>query len=178
VHLAAEADASRAHGALIDAIDQAAARQRGAEAPLDRKQLARTLEQLHATLVEYAAGSRDMFAFVMTGGALRVVHLGNRSDIASAVGQLRDLLRDSEAPASDVRAAAERLAGLVLWPLGRDFAAKRIIFVPTMPCIPCRSPCCRGRPGRRATRCAARGDGCYSLGVVSHERAHRGRRAP
>ena len=130
VQLAAQADASRGRGALIDAIDQAAVRERSVAAPLDRKQLTQTLEQVQATLVEYAAGSRDMFAFVVTGGALHVVHLGDRREIASAAEQLRDLLRDTEAPAGDVRAAAARLARLVLWPLGRNLAAKRIIFVP------------------------------------------------
>jgi CHAT domain-containing protein/tetratricopeptide (TPR) repeat protein len=115
---------------LIDKLDAAALRERNTEDPFDQQQLTRTLEQLHATLVEYAVGTRDMFAFVVNEGGLHVVRLGDRRTIASAAAELHDRLLDAEAPQGDVRATAERLAALVLWPLSTQLSSKRIIFVP------------------------------------------------
>jgi CHAT domain-containing protein len=130
VHITAQTDTSQARSTLIDQIDSAARRESGVTEPLDRVQLMRTLKQLNATLVEYAVGSTDMFAFVIYGGGARVVRLGDSRDIANAAANLRDRLHDTETPASDVRAAAQRLARLVLWPIREFLTGRRIVFVP------------------------------------------------
>ncbi len=115
---------------LIDAIGNAAERQTTTTDAVDSTLLEKTLTRLDATLVEYSVGSRDMFAFVLDAGTLSVVHLGDRVEISNAVSDLRERLRDSESAASDVRAAAQRLARLVIWPLGGRVSGRRIIFVP------------------------------------------------
>jgi CHAT domain-containing protein/tetratricopeptide (TPR) repeat protein len=115
---------------LIDAIDRIAVREGGPAQPFDRTQLARTLKQLDATLVEYASGSNGMLAFIVSGEHAQVFHLGDASDIARATAQLRDRLRDTEAPPGDVREAAQALARLVLWPLTPHLRDGRIVVVP------------------------------------------------
>ncbi|HEY6927030.1 MAG TPA: hypothetical protein VI653_26370, partial [Steroidobacteraceae bacterium] len=102
---------------LIDQIEQVALRDNGPVQPFDRAQLARTLKQLGATLVEYASGSNGMLAFIVNGAQLQVVHLGDTREITRATTQLRDLLRDTDAPPAEVREAAQGLARLVLWPI-------------------------------------------------------------
>ena len=116
--------------ALIDRLDAAALRERKAEAPFDQQQLAQTLSQLHATLVEYAVGSRDMFAFVMNESGLHVIRLGDRQMVSTAAADLHDRLLDAESPQSEIRASARRLAQIVLWPIRTQLEAKRVIFVP------------------------------------------------
>ncbi|MDB6043353.1 MAG: hypothetical protein JWM63_1904 [Gammaproteobacteria bacterium] len=130
VHITAADDTSEAQTALIDQIGGAARRENGVTEPLDRLQLTRTLRQLDATLVEYAVGSHDMFAFIVGANGTRVVRLGDSREIASASADLRDRLRDAEAAPSDVRVAAGRLARLVLWPLTGFLTTQRIVFVP------------------------------------------------
>jgi CHAT domain-containing protein len=115
---------------LIDAIENASLEQAGDPEPLDRERLSQTLGKLNATLVEYAAGSQDMFAFVLGEHGLRVVRLGKRAEIASAAAELRDLLRDGETPAASVRSAAARVARAALWPLRAELTGRRLIFVP------------------------------------------------
>jgi CHAT domain-containing protein/tetratricopeptide (TPR) repeat protein len=115
---------------LIDKLDEAALRERQAEDPFDQQQLTLTLNQLHATLVEYAVGTRNMFAFVVNESGLHVIRLGERQKIASAAAELHDRLLDAEAPQSEVRESARRLAELVLWPISTQLSGKRIIFVP------------------------------------------------
>ena len=115
---------------LIEKLDEAALRERTPEDPLDQQKLTATLSQLHATLVEYAVGTRDMFAFVVNESGLHVMRLGDRQKIANAAAQLHDRLLDAEAPQSEVREAARRLAELVLWPLTTQLSGKRLIFVP------------------------------------------------
>jgi CHAT domain-containing protein/tetratricopeptide (TPR) repeat protein len=115
--------------ALIEAVDAAADHRRTASVPIDRNGLARTLSKLDATLVEYAAGSRDMFAFVVTAGEVSVVRLADRVAISSAASDLLEHLRDPETPAPTVRAAARRLASLILWPLQQHLTGHRVIFV-------------------------------------------------
>jgi CHAT domain-containing protein len=122
--------ASQTNSALIDAIDKLAARERGNEGIFDRAQLGRTLAQLNATLVEYASGSTAMLAFVISGNNIRVIRLGDRHEIERATAELRDLLRDTEAPASEVRIAAEALARLVWWPITPYLPQGRIVIVP------------------------------------------------
>jgi CHAT domain-containing protein len=116
--------------ALIDNIDQLAVREGGTGDPFDREALGRTLKQLDATLVEYASGPKEMLAFVIRENHVRVVHLGDSREIAQATAELRDLLRDTEAPTDEVRAAGQKLARLALWPITPYLAGGRIVFVP------------------------------------------------
>jgi CHAT domain-containing protein/tetratricopeptide (TPR) repeat protein len=129
-----DASAQSPRATLVDHLDAAALRERGSEQPFDRAQLARTLQQLDAALVEYAVGDRDMFAFVINDDITHVVRLGDKHKIAGAAADLHDRLRDAEAPVEEVKAAAARLAKLILWPLGHTLdnksARKRIVFVP------------------------------------------------
>lgn len=97
---------------------------------LDQQQLVPALHQLRATLVEYAMGSRDLFAFMADDHGLRVVRLGDRAAITSAAADLQDRLLNPEAPASEVRESARRLAELVLWPLTSQLAGDRLVIVP------------------------------------------------
>jgi CHAT domain-containing protein len=121
-------DSSRTR--LVDQLDAAARREKGAKQPFDRTQLTRTLEQLDATLVEYAVGERDMFAFVVNDDSTNVIRLGDKREIAAAAADLDDRLRDAETPASEVQAAARGLARLAFWPLRGTAFRSRIIFVP------------------------------------------------
>ena len=116
--------------ALIDALGAAAARDGTAPEMLDRQQLDATLRQLDATLIEYSLGSRHLFAFVLSGGALNVVKLASRDEISTATSRLRDVLRDPESPSSAVRDAAQSVARLIIWPLRDKITAQRIIVVP------------------------------------------------
>jgi CHAT domain-containing protein len=129
-----DARSQTSRAALVDHLDAAALRERGSEPPFDRAQLTRTLQQLNATLIEYAVGGRDMFAFVINDDTTHVVRLGAKREIAAAAADLHDRLRDTEAPVKEVNAAAARLAKLVMWPLtdalGGELARKRIVIVP------------------------------------------------
>jgi CHAT domain-containing protein len=116
--------------ALIDAIDRIALREGDHQQPIDRAQLAHTLKQLGATLVEYASGETGTLAFVVNSDHVQVVHLGDTGEIARVTAQLRDLLRDTEAPQEEVRQAAEALARLVLWPITPYLREGRIVVVP------------------------------------------------
>jgi CHAT domain-containing protein len=115
---------------LLDALAQEAMHEGLAEDPFDQQQLTRTLGQLKATLVEYSAGPRDMFAFIVNDSGLKVVRLGDRRRISAAAADLHDRLLDPEAPRSDIRSSARQLAELVLWPLTAQLGAKRLLFVP------------------------------------------------
>jgi CHAT domain-containing protein len=115
---------------LIDAIDKIALREGDHERPIDRAQLARTLKQLGATLVEYASGPTGTLAFVVNGDHVEVVNLGDTREIARATAQLRDRLRDTEAPPGEVREAAAALAHLVLWPITAFLKEGRVVVVP------------------------------------------------
>jgi CHAT domain-containing protein len=107
-----------------------ALRERKTEEPIDQQQLTQTLSQLHASLVEYAVGTSNMFAFVVNESGLHVTRLGDRQKIANAAAELHDRLLDAEAPPAEVRDSARRLAELVLWPLRAQLSGKRLIFVP------------------------------------------------
>lgn len=97
---------------------------------LDQQQLLPALRQLHATLVEYAIGTRDMFAFVADERGLRVVRLGDRGSITNAAADLHDRLLDPESPTNEVHDSARRLAELVLWPITSQLTDSRLIIVP------------------------------------------------
>lgn len=115
---------------LINGLGTAAPRDSTSVEVLERQQLEDTLRQLDATLVEYSLGVRDMYAFVLSAGTLHVVKLGDREEISTATAELRDLLRDPESSSSAVRAASQRLARLVLWPLREQITAPRIVIIP------------------------------------------------
>ena len=115
---------------LIDELDAVALHERKTEDPIDQQQLTQTLSQLHASLVEYAVGTSNMFAFVVNESGLHVTRLGDRQKIANAAADLHDRLLDAEAPPGEVRDSARRLAELVLWPLRAQLSGKRLIFVP------------------------------------------------
>jgi CHAT domain-containing protein/tetratricopeptide (TPR) repeat protein len=123
-------DSSQATGTLVDAIERLALRDRAPTAAFDRGQLGRTLKELDATLVEYTTAATEMLAFVIDGDTARVVHLGDTQRIARATAELRDLLRDSETPPNEVRAASQALAQLVWWPLTPYLTERRILVVP------------------------------------------------
>jgi CHAT domain-containing protein len=130
VEVTARANTSPAHDTLIDAIDRVALGDRSASSFFDRAQLGRTLKELNATLVEYASASTEMLAFVIDGENARVVHLGDSQAIARATTELRDRLRDTETPPSEVQAAAETLARLIWWPVVPYLQGGRIAVVP------------------------------------------------
>jgi CHAT domain-containing protein len=115
---------------LIDAIDRIALHETGPAPAFDRAQLGRTLRQLDATLVEYASGSTGTLAFIVSGEHVKVVHLGDAREIAAATAQLRERLRDTEAPPGEVREAAQALARLVLWPITPFLREGRVVVVP------------------------------------------------
>ncbi|HZO24207.1 MAG TPA: CHAT domain-containing protein [Steroidobacteraceae bacterium] len=124
------ADTAEPAEGLVQQLDNLAQHERGATQPLDRESLLRTLDELSATLVEYAAGTQDMFAFVVHDGAVQVIRLAGRREIATASAELLERLRDPETPANTVRQAATKLARLVLWPVHAALSGKRIVFVP------------------------------------------------
>lgn len=115
---------------LVDGLAKAAEREGRFEDGFDKTQLALTLHQLQATLVEYAVGARDLFAFVVNENGLQVTRLAARRQIANAAAELHDRLLDAEAPQSEVRQSARRLAELVLWPIRQQLSGKRTLFVP------------------------------------------------
>ncbi|HET9389414.1 MAG TPA: CHAT domain-containing protein [Steroidobacteraceae bacterium] len=115
---------------LVQQLDNVARRERGVTEPFDRNQLMRTLAQLDANLVEYAAGPHDMFAFIVNASGVQVVRVADKRRIAAAAADLLFRLRDPESPGGEVRAAAAQLARLVLWPLDDRLSGKRIVFVP------------------------------------------------
>jgi CHAT domain-containing protein/tetratricopeptide (TPR) repeat protein len=123
-----KADSSTAE--LINELQDVTAEGAVATDLFDRRQLTQTLSQLDANLVEYAVGDHDMFAFVVDGDNVRVTRLGDRAKISNAARDLYDLLRDAESPTSAVRAAAEQLARLILWPITEALQKKRIVVVP------------------------------------------------
>ena len=92
--------------------------------------LRQRLSALDATVVEYAVGGDNMFAFVIDAGHIHVVPLGSRIEIGAAAGALYERLRNPESATQDVRNAARRLAALTLWPLTELVTRNRVIFVP------------------------------------------------
>jgi CHAT domain-containing protein len=110
-------------------IEFAAESERRAAA-LNPAALTTQLKLARATLVEYAAGRTDMYAFVIEGTSIHVVQLGNLKTIAAAAADLFERLHDPEAAAADIQHAAQRLARLALWPATRFVSRERVIFVP------------------------------------------------
>ena len=131
VKITARSAANPSPDALIDEIDTLARREEGPTETLERAQLAHTLKQLNATLIEYASGAEETLAFVIGADSARVIHLGNTREIGRATGELRDRLRDTDAPASEVRAAAQELARRIWWPITANLPeGGRLVIVP------------------------------------------------
>lgn len=123
-------DAHRSPDQLLALLDRAALRERDPPEALTRAQLAHRLQQLDATLVEYAVGNRDMFAFIVSPQATLVMRLGPAREVAAAAANLLDDARDPDAAADDIRAAASALAQRILWPLAAHLRTRLVIFVP------------------------------------------------
>jgi CHAT domain-containing protein/tetratricopeptide (TPR) repeat protein len=119
------------HDGLIDEIDKLALREEGSTEILERAQLAHTLKQLNATLIEYASGAEETLAFVITADTARVIHLGDTREIGRITGDLRERLRDTDTPASEVRATAQELARRIWWPMATYLPeGGRLVIVP------------------------------------------------
>jgi CHAT domain-containing protein len=97
---------------------------------VNAEQLAPQLERLDATLVEFAAGRDDMFAFVVDGRETHVVPLGDRKHINAAAADLYAWLHDPEGADQDVQRAARHLAQLILWPVTGYVKRAHVIFIP------------------------------------------------
>jgi CHAT domain-containing protein/tetratricopeptide (TPR) repeat protein len=130
VGVTARTTSNQPPSALIDEIERLAQSGGGTASLFDRPQLGRTLKQLGATLVEYASGSTEMLAFVISENHVQVVHLGDSREIARVTAALLERLRDAEAPASEVREAARAVARLVLWPVTPYLHDGRVVVVP------------------------------------------------
>jgi CHAT domain-containing protein len=97
--------------------------------PVTQAQLIPQLDRLNATLVEYATGRDDMYAFVIDAGTIQVVRLGSRKRITAAAAAFYERLHDPESAAADIQRAAKNLGQLVLWPLSARMSRTRVIFI-------------------------------------------------
>ena len=124
------AESAKEPGPLVDAMASTELESQTAPEPFDAPKIVKTLERLDSTLVEYTAGEQDMYAFVIDRGRIHVVRLGGVEAIARAAAKLNDRLRAPEPVPSHIRAAAQDLARLVIWPISSLVTTDRIIFVP------------------------------------------------
>jgi CHAT domain-containing protein len=127
--LAASADGAAGWSGAVGQLEGLSNPGQETPEPVNAGQLVSQLKRLNATLIEFAAGRNDMFAFVIDGGDIHVVPLGNRPRINSAAADLYERLHDPESADADVRRAASRLAQLTLWPITRYVNKERVIFV-------------------------------------------------
>jgi CHAT domain-containing protein len=127
--LAASADGAAGWSGALGQLESLSNQGQEDREPVDAEQLAARLNRSNTTLVEFAAGRNDMFAFVIDGGVIHVVPLGNRSRINSAAAELYGRLHDPETADVDVRRAATRLAQLALWPITKYLNKERVIFI-------------------------------------------------
>jgi CHAT domain-containing protein len=124
---------SEAEATNADLVEEIAALDLGtanSSEQVDEGAVVQNLNHLNSTLIEYAAGEHDMFAFVIDRGRIRVIRLGSVEAIARAVTKLNDRLRAPEPLPAYIRNAAEDLARLVLWPVSSYVSANRIVLVP------------------------------------------------
>jgi CHAT domain-containing protein len=128
--LAGQGGMAESPGALIAAISALAPDDVSESEVIDRTLLARNLSQIDATLVAYAMGRRNMYAFVMDRDHMRVVSLGSHEAIERAATDLSNRLRAPEVVQSRLRKTTEQLARLVLWPLTSYVTRERIVIVP------------------------------------------------
>lgn len=128
--LASHPDSGGPADISLDALGTLARSGRESHVAPDPQQLRQRLRALDATIVEYATGRGNMFAFVIDSEHIRVVPLGSTDAIAEAAAMLYDRLRNPESARPDVQRAARRVAELVLWPLVSHIRTPRIAFVP------------------------------------------------
>ncbi|HSY09170.1 MAG TPA: CHAT domain-containing tetratricopeptide repeat protein [Steroidobacteraceae bacterium] len=128
--VAASADAASGWSGAVGQLEHLSAPAEETFEPVTAEHLVPELARLDATLVEYATGHDDMFAFVIDAGAIRVVPLGNRKRIGAAAADLYRRLHDPEGADADVRRAAQTLAQRVIWPVTQHVTHGRVIFVP------------------------------------------------
>jgi len=126
---AAAADTAAGWNAAVEQLGNVATSGREMPLAVDAGQLLPQLERLGATLVEYATGHDDMFAFVIDAADIHVVRLGSRKRINAAAAQLYGRLHDPEVAAADVRGAARNLAELALWPVTQYVRRDRLVFI-------------------------------------------------
>lgn len=120
----------RDNGDLLEEISRISLQQPQPSESLDQTALAGELARSRAILVEYVVGRSDMLAFVTDGKSMHTVRLGDRARIAAAVMSLGERLREPEQVPMEIRAAARKLARLILWPIRPYLTRQRIIFVP------------------------------------------------
>jgi CHAT domain-containing protein/tetratricopeptide (TPR) repeat protein len=115
--------------AMLDAMSRMRLDEQRTALPLDRDALTRHLGSSGTTLVEYATGAREAFAFVIDESHVRLVRLGDRDAIAQTATDLLEQLRAAEPIPARIRTAAQRLAELTLWPLS-PYLGSSLVFVP------------------------------------------------
>jgi CHAT domain-containing protein/tetratricopeptide (TPR) repeat protein len=125
---AASADIVAGWGAAVGRLEELSMAGQGPE-PVAAGQLLPQLDRLGATLVEFATGRSDLYAFVIDSGDIHVVPLGSRKRINAAATDLYRGLHDPEAAGADIQRAARGLAELALWPLTKLVRRERIIFI-------------------------------------------------
>jgi CHAT domain-containing protein len=127
--VAASTDTAAGWNAVVGQLETLSTAGRETPEPINAEQLLPQLDRLNATLVGFATGRNDMFAFVIDGGDIHVVPLGNRKRISAAAADFYERLHDPEGADEDIRRAAQRLAQLVLWPVTRYVHRERVIFI-------------------------------------------------
>jgi CHAT domain-containing protein len=127
--VAAASDAAQGWSAAVGQLEVLATQGQNAAAPIRAAELVSELRRLDATVIEYATGRNDMYVFVIEGGDIHVMRLGDRERISAAAAALYERLHDPEGADEDVRRAASSLAQLVLWPLTKYVSKQRLIFV-------------------------------------------------
>jgi len=127
--VAASAATGAEWSAAVRQLESASLDGRHMSEPVTQAQLLPQLERLNATLVEYATGRDDMYAFVIDAGIIQVVPLGSRKRITAAAAALYERLHDPESAAADIQHAAKNLGQLALWPLSARMSRTRVIFI-------------------------------------------------
>jgi CHAT domain-containing protein len=126
---AASADPAAGWSAAIEQLGNVSTPGRETPVAVNAEQLLPQLDRLGATLVEYATGRDDMFAFVIDAADIHVLRLGSRKHINAVAAELYEQLHDPEVAAADVRRAARALAEVALWPVTRYVHRDRLLFI-------------------------------------------------
>jgi CHAT domain-containing protein len=126
---AASADAGAGWSAAVEQLGHVSTPGRETPAAVNAEQLVPQLDRLGATLVEYAAGRDEMFAFVIDAADIHVVRLGSRKRMNAVAAELYERLHDPEAAAADMRRAARSLAEFALWPVTQYVRRDRLVFI-------------------------------------------------
>ena len=127
--VAASADAAAGWNAAVERLGNISTAAREAPPAVGAEQLLPQLDRLGTTLIEYATGRDELYAFVIDGADIHVVRLGNRKRINAAAAELYERLHDPEIAAADVQHAARSLAQLALWPVTPFVRRDRLIVV-------------------------------------------------